>query len=100
MQTFRLHPDQWTAVGDGLTFAITDIDANGVRLLVRGQVIGGPEDGADIDRAVEIAVGSEARIGIVTIALIDTKPSLLKSSAKVGVFCPPHVAVRPAKEPT
>lgn len=100
MQTLRLHPDQWTAVGQSMTFAVTDIDAAGVRVLLRGQIIGGPEDGAALDRATEIAVGSEARIGLVTIALIDTKNGPAGGSAKVGVFCPPHLAIRLIKEPT
>lgn len=100
MQTIRVKPDQWTAIGDGLTFAVTDIDAGGVRVLLRGQIIGGPEDGATIDRPAEIAVGSELRIGIITVALIDTKPSPLDSSAKLGVLGPQHLAIRPVKEPT
>ena len=105
MQTLRIHPDQWTAVGESLTFSITDIDPAGVRVVLRGQIIGGPDDGGPIHKAVEIGVGSEARIGLVTLALIDTKPAKresdpLAASAKIGVYCPPHLAIRFVKEPT
>ena len=100
MQTLRLTPDQWTAVGQGMTFAVTDIDSSGVRVLLRGRVIGGPDDGAPLDRAVEIAVGGEARVGIVVITVIDTKHTPAGDTVKVGVFCPQHVAIRLVKEPT
>ncbi|MDB5328482.1 MAG: hypothetical protein JWM57_4051 [Phycisphaerales bacterium] len=105
MQTLRIQPDQWTAVGDSLRFAITDIDPAGIRVVLRGQIIGGPEDGGPIHKACEIGVGSEAKIGLVTIALIDTKPAKRDSdphlsTAKVGVYCPPHLAIRFVKEPT
>lgn len=100
MQTLRLISDQWIAIGQGLAFAITDIDPEGVRVLLRGQIIGGPDDGERVDRAMEIAVGSEARVGIVTLTLIDTKETKTGGTAKLGVFCPPHMAIRPVKEPT
>jgi hypothetical protein len=100
MQTLRVQPDHWTAVGDGLAFAVTDIDEAGVRVVLRGQIIGGPEDGADIRRAVEIGVGSEARIGLITLTLIDTRKDRNGGTAKLGIFCPPHLAIRPVKEPT
>ena len=99
MQTLRLQPDQWTAVGQSLAFAVTDIDPAGIRVLLRGQVIGGPDDGAPIDRAIEIRIGSEARVGIVTLALIDTKHTPTLDTAKIGIFCPPHLAIRLVKEP-
>ena len=100
MQTIRLKPDQWAAIGESLTFAVTDVDADGVRVLLRGQVIGGPEDGADLDRAGEIATGSELKIGLVTLALIDTKRHVTGDTAKLGIYCPPHLAIRFVKEPT
>ena len=88
MQTIRLKPDQWAAIGQSLTFAVTDVDADGVRVLLKGRVIGGPDDGADLHRTGEIAVGSELKVGLVTLALIDTKRHVTGDTAKVGIYCP------------
>lgn len=89
MHTVKSRPDQWTAIGEALAFAPTDIDSGGVRIMVRGEVVGGPEDGGRIDRAFEIATGRSVAIGLVTIGVI----SVTIRTAKFGVIVPPHIAV-------
>ena len=90
METVRAQVDQWTQIGGGLAFAPTDIEPRGVRLLLRGEVIGGPEDGATIDRPVELRIGSAVSVGIVVITLISARGK----SAKLSVVCPPHMGVK------
>lgn len=55
--------DETVLIGEHLAVTITDVDAGGVRLIARGICVGGAEDGASIDRAFELGVGGEVRLG-------------------------------------
>src|SRR5688500_7935718 len=55
--------DQWVQIGQSIAVAPTDIDAKSVRLIARGRVIGGPEDGAAFEKTAEVAVGGAMRLG-------------------------------------
>lgn len=42
---------------------VTDIDSTGARLWVKGQCVGGPDDGQELDRAFELGISGELRLG-------------------------------------
>jgi hypothetical protein len=97
MTTVTLGVDQPAFVGRQTRFWPTDIDPNGVRIVVDGEILGGPQDGEHRRRAFELAVGSSADLG----ALL--KISLLRVSgqaASFAVFAPGHVQVGPARDAT
>jgi sRNA-binding carbon storage regulator CsrA len=67
--------DESLMIGRRLAVTITDIDADGVRLIARGQCVGGSNDGEEIDRPFELGLSGEVRLGdliTITIARIST----------------------------
>lgn len=67
--------DESLMIGRRLVVTITDIDAAGVRLIAKGQCVGGFNDGEEIDRAFELGTSGEVRLGdliTITIARIST----------------------------
>lgn len=95
--------DEWIVIGEKLTLSPTDIDASGVRIVVRGHLIGGAEDGLAVDRAHELAIGSSIRLGeLVTVTLMkighgdDAKPAPTAPAAPRAVFgiqAPPNLTI-------
>jgi carbon storage regulator CsrA len=82
--------DQWIQIGDGMFVAPTDIDETGVRLIARGRMIGGEEDGATFTKAADLAVGGELRLGptiIVTVAGVNG------NKVRLAVQAPLHIGV-------
>ena len=82
--------DQWVQIGQSIAVAPTDIDANAVRLIARGRVIGGPDDGAAFEKAAEVAVGGEMRLGdhvVVSVLAVHG------DEVRLGVQSPKHVRV-------
>jgi sRNA-binding carbon storage regulator CsrA len=63
MIAFSRKVDQWLQIGSTMFVGPTDIDKVGVRLLAKGRMIGGPEDGATFERACELGKGGELRLG-------------------------------------
>jgi sRNA-binding carbon storage regulator CsrA len=62
--------DESLMIGRRLAVTITDIDPTGVRLIARGQCVGGPTDGEEIDRPFELGVAGEVRLGdLITITI-------------------------------
>src|SRR4051812_11836861 len=91
MKTLTRRADESILIGEHLTVTVTDVDANGVRLLLDGELIGGPDDGMTIREARELAIGGEVRIGsLVTLGLAEIKGKV----AKMVVGAPKHVAVQ------
>ncbi len=64
MQIFDRRVDQCLLIGPKIKIRPTDIDPQGIRLLVDGEILGGPDDGGHIHKAIELAVGSVTQIGL------------------------------------
>jgi hypothetical protein len=84
--------DQFIAIGARSVVGPTDIDARGIRLLVKAEVYGGPEDGARIDRAVELTVGQSVSLGN---NVVVTLLAVYSGTARIGVLAPVNVPVQP-----
>jgi len=84
--------DQEIVIGEHLSVAPTDIDARGVRLIARGQYLGGERDGERFESAHELACGQSLALGpLVTITLTE----VVGPRARFAIFSPPHLpAVR------
>jgi len=86
--------DESVRVGERLTVTVTDVDPGGVRLLVDGELIGGPDDGQRVREARELAPGGEVRLGgLVTIVLVD----VVGPKARLGFLVPRHVELHRAE---
>jgi sRNA-binding carbon storage regulator CsrA len=82
--------DQWVQIGQSIAVAPTDIDAKSVRLIARGRVIGGADDGAAFERTAELGVGGEMRLGEhVVVSVLDIRGD----EVRLGVQSPKHVRV-------
>lgn len=82
--------DQWVQIGQSTAVAPTDIDPKTVRLIARGRVIGGADDGAAFEKTAELAIGGELRLGehvVVSVLAIHD------NEVKLGVQSPKHVRV-------
>lgn len=91
MTVFAREVDQYILIGEDIRVSPTDIDAQGVRLVARGRVLGGPEDGATFDVAHELPIGQSWHLGPhVVVTLIEVRGE----TAKLGVLAPNHIAVQ------
>lgn len=91
MNMITRHQDEAILIGDRMTVTVTDIDKSGIRLMIEGELIGGPDDGLGVHEARELGVGSEVRLGdLVTLNLA----SIRGGAARIGVVAPTHVAIR------
>ncbi|MEA2708477.1 MAG: Global regulator protein family [Phycisphaerales bacterium] len=82
--------DQWVQIGQSISVSPTDIDAKAVRLIARGRVIGGAEDGASFETTADLPVGGEMRLGDhVVISVLDIRGD----AVRLGVQSPKHVRV-------
>jgi len=83
--------DQTIHLGDKLTLALTDIDPDGIRIVVRGELLGGPDDGAWVYEPKELALHNTLSLGtLVTVMLFSTNTE----QAMLHVIAPPGVSVR------
>jgi len=72
--TVVLKPDQAIHVGDKLTAKLTDADASGCRLIVRGELLGGADDGAWVNEPRELATNHMMNLGaLVSVLLVGTE---------------------------
>jgi sRNA-binding carbon storage regulator CsrA len=89
--TIIIKPDQTLHIGDKLTAALTDIDTDGVRLMIRGELLGGPDDGAWVYEPRELALHNTMSLGtLVTLMLVSTNTQ----QAMLHVIAPPGMSVR------
>ena len=82
--------DQWVQIGQSISVSPTDIDEKSVRLIARGRIIGGPEDGAAFEKTAEVGVGGEMRLGehvVVSVLAISG------DEVRLGIQSPKHVRV-------
>jgi sRNA-binding carbon storage regulator CsrA len=82
--------DQWVQIGQSIAVAPTDIDAKSVRLIARGRVIGGADDGAPFENTADLPVGGEMRLGE---HVVVTVLAVLGDEVRLGVQSPRHVRV-------
>lgn len=95
MTTCVVQVDEPVQIGQSLRVTVTDIDPAGVRLTVRGRVVGGPSDGESIQTAHELGVGKSINISphvAVALAEIDGNDAVLK------IFAPPAMPVTRDRE--
>jgi len=82
--------DQWVQIGESIAVAPTDIDDQAVRLIARGRVLGGAQDGAAFEKTAEVSVGGEMLLGdhvVVSVLAIHG------DEVRLGVQSPKHVRV-------
>ncbi|MBC7782302.1 MAG: carbon storage regulator [Burkholderiales bacterium] len=85
--------DQTIRIGKKLSLQVTDVDAGGVRVLARGELLGGAEDGKIINEAREIGPGSNLALGTqITITLVRVAGTL----AHLSVVRPGHLRIEVA----
>ena len=83
--------DEWVQIGDGVFVSPTDIDDKTVRVIARGRMIGGPDDGAAFESAHELTRGQSFPIGsLIVVTVLDLRPPLVR----LGIDRPKHVPVR------
>lgn len=91
MHMITRHQGEAILIGDHMRVTVTDIDKSGIRLMIEGELIGGPDDGLTIHEARELGTGGEVRLGdLVTLSLA----SIRGTTARIGVVAPAHVAIR------
>ncbi|HMO26068.1 MAG TPA: hypothetical protein PKB10_07345 [Tepidisphaeraceae bacterium] len=96
MKAIPLEVDQVAQIGQHTRFWATDIDPSGVRVLVDGQLVGGPDDGQPARRDFELALGGAVDLGPML------KITLLRVTGKTahfGVLAPGHFEIRKLREP-
>jgi len=88
--TVVLKVDQVLHIGEKLTASPTDIDPTGVRLLVRGELLGGPDDGVWVNEAKELAPNSVLTLGaLISLSLVGAE----EAKAMLHLIAPTHIKV-------
>lgn len=89
--TVMLQVDQVLRIGEKLTVSPTDIDTTGVRLLVKGELLGGPNDGERVNEAKEIGPNSMMTLGaLISLSLVSAADN---GRAMFHVIAPANVKV-------
>lgn len=82
--------DQAILIGSEIVVAPTDIDEKTVRVIARGRMFGGANDGGTFQSAHEMSKGQMFRIGEnIAVTLIE----VVGNKARLGVNAPPHLTV-------
>ena len=82
--------DELIQIGGDMVVGPTDIDAKIVRLLARGRIIGGPDDGASFTKTAELGINGEMRLGEhVIVSVVDIRGD----AVRLGIQVPKHVEV-------
>jgi sRNA-binding carbon storage regulator CsrA len=83
--------DEWVQIGDGVFVSPTDLDDKTVRVIARGRMVGGPDDGAPFESAHELSQGQSFAIGsMIVVTALDLRPPVVR----LGINRPKHVTVR------
>jgi sRNA-binding carbon storage regulator CsrA len=99
MQVVSRRVDQWVMVGDDILVGPTDIDPRTVRILAKGRMIGGPQDGGTFQQVHELSAGQSFGVGpLIVVTLLDIRGD----EVNLGISAPPHVPVSRSelREPT
>lgn len=90
MTVFTRQIDQWIAIGDDIRVSPTDVDAQGIRLIARGRILGGPHDGEPFNTAHELSAGQSCHFGPhVAVTVVEIRGQ----TVRLGVLAPAHVPV-------
>ncbi len=82
--------NQFIRIGQHLSIEVTDVDASGIRVVIKGELVGGPEDGRIVNEAREVAINSDLAIGtLITITLMRVAGTL----SHLSVVRPPHMKI-------
>jgi sRNA-binding carbon storage regulator CsrA len=91
MVVFSRKVDQWLQIGSTMLVGPTDIDKTGVRLLAKGRMIGGAEDGATFERVTELGKGGEMRLGPhVIVTIVDIRGDAVRLGLNSTLPLPVH----------
>ena len=83
--------DEWVQVGSDVLLSPTDIDARVVRIIVKGRMIGGPDDGQPFEAAHEMSRGQSISIGpFVHMAVMEIRPPVVQLGFDVPRHLPVH----------
>lgn len=97
LQRHRTHTleapiDRAVRVGQQMTLRLTDCDADGCRVLIDGELVGGPEDGLRIREARELRVGG-APLELGTQVQVAVQAVRTPVGATLLITAPNHVEV-------
>lgn len=82
--------DQLVLIGQDIFVGPTDIDEKTARVLARGRMLGGPNDGGTFQNAHELARGQSFAIGpCVIVTLLEIKDQQIR----LGIHAPRHLGV-------
>jgi sRNA-binding carbon storage regulator CsrA len=82
--------DEWVQVGSDVLLSPTDIDQRTVRIIVKGRMIGGPEDGQTFEAVHEASRGQTFAIGpFVHVAVMEIRPPVVQ----LGFDAPRNLSV-------
>lgn len=82
--------DELLEIGDDLLVGPTDINPKMVRLLARGRVMGGSDDGAGFTKSADLGINGEMRLGDhVVITVVDIRGD----KVRLAVQAPATVSV-------
>ena len=91
MQRVVLKVDQWASIGQDIGISPTDIDSKSTRIVARGRVLGGPNDGGAFETVHEMTIGSSVNLSPhVAVTLVEVRGKI----ARLDVFAPANVAVK------
>jgi len=90
MTTYTRRVDQWIQIGRDIRVMPTDIDPAGIRLLVKGRVMGGSHDGEPFENAYELLVGQDAHLGP---HLVINIVEIRGDSVRLGVLAPANIPI-------
>ena len=90
MKTITRKIDQWILIGTDIRMSPTDIDSKTVRLVGRGRLLGGPNDGKTFDVVHELTAGQSCHFGPhVAVTAVDIRGDIVR----LGVMVPAHIEV-------
>ncbi|MDQ3441010.1 MAG: hypothetical protein M3478_11750 [Planctomycetota bacterium] len=83
--------DEWVQVGSDVLVSPTDIDQRIVRVIVRGRMIGGPDDGQAFEAVHEMSRGQTFAIGpFVHVTAMEVRPPIVQLGFDVPRHLPVH----------
>ena len=82
--------DQPVRVGLQMSISLTDLDAGGVRMLIDGELVGGPDDGLRVREARELRIGNHVELGTQVQVLLEAADA---TRATLAITLPTHVDV-------
>ena len=90
MVTVTRGVDQWVLIGQDIFVGPTDIDEKAVRILARGRMLGGPNDGGTFQQVHELIRGQTFPIGpCIVVSVLEINGT----QVRLGVNAPRHLGV-------